>query len=185
MTTASYRLKLTRTNSLKLKVATRIPAQLVGGTAITITKASGVYTVDIDYSEMQEIISFDPAAKLFLVYDTADGYALVSLASLLTNLSAVRVVTEAGDITVAAATQLLIMNRTVDESPSNINLPASASKIGKIKIVDWKGNAGSFPHTVNPTGAEEFQGGLTEWSISGDGASAVFDPIPTGLGYAV
>lgn len=181
----SYRLKISR-NTLKLRVATRIPAQLVGGTAIRITKANGVYTFDLDYSEIEEILSFDPAAKVVLVYDAAsESYALVSLASLLTNSSAVRVVTEAGDITVANETQLLIMNRTVDESPSNINLPASASKIGEIKIVDWKGNASGFPHTVNPNGAETFNGAAATWTIGGDGASSVFDPIPTGLGYAV
>jgi len=180
----SYRLKLSR-NSLKIRVSTRIPAQLFGGTAIDVSKANGIYTVNIDYSEIQEILSFDPATKMVLVYDAASGYALVSLSSLLTNSDIVRVVTEAGDITVANKTQLLIMNRTVDESPSNIILPASASKIGKIKIVDWKANSGTYPHTVTLNGAEEFQGGLTSWSISGDGASAVFDPIPTGLGYAV
>ncbi|ANW00691.1 hypothetical protein LMTR13_11430 [Bradyrhizobium icense] len=170
---------------MKMRVAARIPAQLVGGNGIAISKANGVYTFDLDYTEYAEILSFDPATKMVLVYDAIAGYALVSLASLLTNSAAVRIVTEAGDITVANETQLLIMNRTADESPSNINLPASASKIGKIKVVDWKGNAGSFPHTVNPNGSEEFQGGLTSWSISSDGASAVFDPIPTGLGYAV
>ena len=50
----SYRLKITRP-SLKLRVTSRIPAQLVGGSGITITKASGVYTFAVDESEIQDI----------------------------------------------------------------------------------------------------------------------------------
>lgn len=179
----TLRLQLSRP-SLKLRVASRITAQLVDGTAIKITKANGVYTFDLDYSEFPALTAFDPSQKLVAVYDAINGWSVVTLASLLTNTSAVRVVTEAGDITVGANTVLLIMNRTANESPSNINLPASASKVGAIKVVDWKGNAGSYPHTVNPSGSEKFNGSATSWTIGGDGASAVFDPIPS-LGYAV
>lgn len=53
----SYRLKISR-NALKLKVATRIPAQLVGGTGIEITKANGIYTFDLNYDELQTITSY-------------------------------------------------------------------------------------------------------------------------------
>lgn len=180
----TYRLKFA-TPALKMKVATRIPAQLVGGTGITLTKSNGVYTFDLDYSEFSEIASFDPSAKDVLVFDAGLGtFDLVSLAGLLTNTSLARVVTEAGDITVGVNTQLLIMNRTADESPSNIILPSSASKVGAVKIVDWKGNAGSFPHTVTPNGSETFNGAAATWTIGGDGASSVFTPAST-LGYAV
>jgi len=48
------RLRLSR-NSLKLKVSTRIPAQLVGGTGVTITKANGIYTFDMDETEIADI----------------------------------------------------------------------------------------------------------------------------------
>jgi hypothetical protein len=50
----SYRLRISR-NALKLKVATRIPAQLVAGTGVTITKAGGVYTFDLDETEIEDI----------------------------------------------------------------------------------------------------------------------------------
>lgn len=63
MTTASYRLKLTRVNSLKLKVATRIPAQLVGGTGLEITKSNGVYTFDLTYNEIGTIAAYQDALE--------------------------------------------------------------------------------------------------------------------------
>lgn len=50
----TYRLRISRP-SLKMKVATRIPAQLVAGTGVSITKANGVYTFDLDETEIASI----------------------------------------------------------------------------------------------------------------------------------
>lgn len=50
----SYRLRISR-NALKVRTATRIPAQLVGGSGVTITKTNGVYTFDMDEGEIQDI----------------------------------------------------------------------------------------------------------------------------------
>lgn len=50
----AYRLKISR-SALKLRVATRIPAQLVAGTGVAITKANGVYTFDVDETEISDI----------------------------------------------------------------------------------------------------------------------------------
>lgn len=55
MTTQNYRLKIVRVNKLKLKSDLRIPAQLVGGTGVAITKANGVYTFDMDEAEITDI----------------------------------------------------------------------------------------------------------------------------------
>jgi hypothetical protein len=54
----SYRLKLSRP-SLKLRAATRIPAQLVGGDGITITKTAGIYTIAVDFDDLGEAV-FQP-----------------------------------------------------------------------------------------------------------------------------
>lgn len=94
-----------------------------------------------------------------------------------------RVITAAGDVTVGALDGLIILNKTVSQN-TNVNLPAGASKIGAVKIVDWKGDSGSFPITVLPNGAETFNDGQTSWPIQGAGASATFNPV-SGLGYAV
>lgn len=80
--------------------------------------------------------------------------------------------------------RLIIINKTVG-APTTVTLPGSALKLGRVKIVDFKGDASTNNITVNPDGAEKFNGALTSWVISGDGASVVFDPIPSGLGYAV
>jgi hypothetical protein len=59
----SFRLRLSR-NSLKLKVATRIPAQLVAGTGVSITKANGIYTFDLDEDEIEDIAEAAAAAAV-------------------------------------------------------------------------------------------------------------------------
>lgn len=96
----------------------------------------------------------------------------------------VQIITAPGDVTVAITDGLIILNKTLSQATA-VNLPPSATKIGRVKIVDWKGDSGSFPITVNNNGAEKFNANQASWVISGAGASDVFDPIPTGLGYAV
>lgn len=187
MTTQTYRLKISRVNSLKLKVLSKFPADVQVGNFLTLTKENGVYTFSADYSKLTPGPISDPATAYVALLDQSAGvYRLVSIASLVTGegTGAVRVVTEAGDITVSANTRLLVMNRASDESPSKINLPAAVSKVGDIKIVDWKGNASAFPHDIYPSGAETFNGAQSVWHISGNGASVALDPIPS-LGYAV
>lgn len=184
--TARIRVKVRRVSAIRTKINAPFPARVLGDVFITITKANGTYTISPDYSPLFEPPSFDPSAEYVAVQNIATGeWNRLSIATLVNNTQAtVRVVTEAGDIVVGAATQLLIMNRTVNQSPSNIILPASAQKVGKVKIVDFKGNAGTYPHTITAQGSDTFQGGLTTWTLGGDGSSVALDPIP-GIGYAV
>lgn len=179
----SYRLKISRP-ALRLRVATRIPAQFNNGIGISITKENGVYTPNLDYSDLIEITAFDAGQKLLAVYDRTTGeWGQVSFASLIAAGQTYQVVTT-GNCTVAVNDGLIIINKTVGAATA-VTLPASASKVGKVKIVDFKGDAGTNNITVTPNGAETFNGAAATWVISGDGASAVFDPIPSGLGYAV
>ncbi len=53
--TQTYRLKFATPN-LRMKVATRIPAQLIGGNAITVTKASGIYTIAVDATALDGMV---------------------------------------------------------------------------------------------------------------------------------
>lgn len=185
---ANYRLKLARVNSLKLRVSTRIPANLIGTSFITITRGdNGEYYINPDYLVLSADPISDPSNTVIAVFDEAVGFfKQMTLADVINGVgtSPIQTVTEAGDVTVLPNTRLLVMNRTVDETPSKINLPAGVSKIGDVKVVDWKGNSGTYSHDVYPNGSEKFNGNQPVWHINGDGASAVFDPIPS-LGYAV
>lgn len=184
MTQTITKLQLGRPR-LKLKAQLRIPASLIGNTGISISNNAGMLTAKLALLQFGTVASFDPSAQSILLVDANGSYELVSVATLLNNsATTVQVATGAGDIAVGVNTKLLIVSRLVDVNPSNIILPASSLKVGKLKIVDFKGNAGTFNHTVKTTGADTFQGALTQWGIAADGASIELDPIP-GTGYAV
>lgn len=186
MTTPVMKIKVLPKPVIRGKMDVRFPANVSGQAFVRIEKQAGSYTILPDYAPLGELYAFDPARQIIAVQDSVTGsWSKLAISDMLSNSAVtVRVVTEAGDIVVGPSVQLLVMNRTADESPSNVILPASSAKVGKLKIVDFKGNAGAYPHTIQTQGSDEFQGGLTEWTLSGDGASVVLDPIP-GMGYAI
>lgn len=172
--------------SLKLRVLPSYPSSIIGQSGITVAVANGVAGVTLDYTKLIEIFSFDPTQKLVAVYDpVAQAFNVVALSDLINNAGTiVQIATAAGDIAVLPNTQLLVVNRAADVNPSNIILPLASLKVGKVKIVDFKGNAGAFPHTLKTQGADTFQGGAVTWGLDGNGASVVADPI-SGTGYAI
>lgn len=91
-----------------------------------------------------------------------------------------RVITAAGDVTVAATDSLIILKKTV-AAITNFILPAETTKIGPVKIVDWDNAAASFALTITPNGTEKINGQAT-WPLLG--GSVVLTPVGTGLGYA-
>lgn len=187
MSIPTIKLKVRRKSVIKGKALVRFPANVLTDNFLTVTRENGTYTFSVDYTKLTPGPIEDPSGTFIAVLDAIAGvYKFIPLSDITngTGTGAVRIVTEAGDITVGPNTRVLVMNRIANESPSKVNLPASALKVGDIKIVDFKGNAGSFPHDVYPSGAEKFNGGLSSWQIGADGASLVFDPVPT-LGYAV
>jgi hypothetical protein len=185
MTVSQIKVKVVRNPVIKIKAVTTFPYSVAGDVAISVSTSGGAYRFKPDYTMPGEISLFDPANQVILAYDrSAKTYSIISLASLASNVSGTRVVTEAGDITVAASTRVLVMNRGTNESPSRIYVPDSDAKIGDLLVVDWKGNAGSFPHDVYMAGTDKVNGNLSSWRIGADGASVRFSPIPN-LGYAV
>lgn len=92
-----------------------------------------------------------------------------------------RVITAAGDVTVAVTDSLIVLKKTV-AAATNFIFPAESTKIGPVKIVDWNNVGGSFNLIFTPNGTEKFNGDAT-WQLFG--GSVVVTPIGTGLGYAV
>lgn len=92
MTIATYRLKFSRQNALKLKVSTRIPAQFEGGTGITVAKTNGIYTVDLNYDELGTITSYDDnlEATTYIANweSVGDDFSKISITNLKTDLTA-------------------------------------------------------------------------------------------------
>lgn len=184
MTTASYRLKLTRTNSLKLKVNTRIPAQLDVEAFLTVLRANGVYTFGVDYEILDTSLISDPTSALVAVYDQVSAsFKAGTLSALLSSTSQIEQhVTDAGPVAVLNNAGIVRVDQTAGAAIT-LTLPAAGSKTCPVLIADWKNDAGTNNITLTPSGAEKIQG-LSSWTIGGDGGSVFLRPI-SGVGYVI
>jgi hypothetical protein len=178
----AYKLKVGPAQGLKLKGPSGFALPLIGRTGLKATKTGGIWYLDLDYSSFDELTSFDAGQELVAVIDRAGVWSVVSFASLISAGQTTQIITT-GDCTVQPNDGLIIINKGTGAATA-VTLPAAANKVGKVKIVDFKGDASTNNITVSPNGSETFNGGATSWVIDGDGGSAVFDPIP-GTGYAV
>lgn len=179
----SYRLKITR-QALRLRVSTRIPAQLVVENFLTIAKANGIYTFGVDYTLLDSSAISDPAAALIAVLDqTAGIYKVGTLSAIIaSSLQIEQHITAAGPATINNNTGIVRVDQTIG-SAITLNLPAAASKTCPVLICDWKGDAGTNNITIAPNGSEKIQG-LSNWTLAGDNSSVFLRPI-AGVGYVI
>lgn len=198
---------------VKLKALVNFPAQANGRTGITVVKTSPNWFLDLDYTGFQitpTVAAGDMPNTYNLVWDEvkhtfakvpfalqatsgvsslgAQTGAIVLENTLLMTGSTLglnqtkRVITVAGDVTVANTDSLIVLNKTV-AADTIFNLPADLSKIGPVKIVDWKGIGGSQVLNIVPNGTEKING-QSSWRLLGNFGSVVLTPVGTGLGYA-
>jgi hypothetical protein len=179
----SYRLKITR-QALRLKVSTRIPAQLIANNFLTITKANGIYTFDVDYTLLDSSSIIDPATAMLAVLDESAGiYKIGSLSVLLANTSQIEQhITASGPATINNNTGIARVDQTVGAAIT-LNLPAASAKTCPVLVCDWKGDAGTNNITIAPNGSEKIQG-LSSWTLAGDNSSIFLRPI-SGVGYVI
>lgn len=175
--------------ALKDRGILKFPSLVLATTGLVVGKLAGVYTFTINLLAftLTGAVADLTAAQILIFTDNGDGtanYSRISLSDFLaTSGNNVQVITAAGPANINANANTVIVNQTVGAAIT-LNLPVASSKIGKVKIVDWKGDSDANPITVAPNGSETFNGAAATWTISGQGASAIFDPYP-GHGYAV
>lgn len=162
MTTQTYRLKIARVNSLKLKVQSKFPADVQVENFLTLTKENGVYSFGADYSKLGPGPVVDAATAYIAVEDrTAGTYRAASLASLLTSgldtdLQAIAALTGAG-----------VLVRTADNTWSLRTVTGTANQI---TVTNGDGVAGnptlSLPNALDFTGKTVTGGTFNSPAIS-------------------
>jgi hypothetical protein len=236
-----------QSRAIRLKVTTRFPALIFGGTAITVAKANGNYFVNTDFSTINPVSAIpDTPNQYVLMWDKAQNTYVLTPISLLgvtggivdaptdgavygrqsaawqkvlalaggtmtgpivlsgdptTALQATtkeyvdhavatgfvptqQIITAPGNVTVAATDGLIVINKTAGQ-PTTVTLPPAATKIGDVKIVDWKGDANANNITIVPSGSDLISG-MAQWVIAGGHGSVVLDPVVGVVnGYAV
>jgi hypothetical protein len=95
-----------------------------------------------------------------------------------------QIITGPGNVTVATTDGLIVINKTVGQATS-VFLPPAATKIGAVKIVDWKGDANVNNITIVPNGSDLISG-MPQWVLGGGHASVALNPVVGVVnGYAV
>jgi hypothetical protein len=184
MTIPLLKVKVLQRPVIRGKMDVRFPSNVAVESFLTLVKANGTYTFGVDYTLIGEAPISDPTTAMVVVLDESAGtYKLQSLSALLASTAKiVQEVTSAGPVDVLPNAGIVKVNQTVGAAIT-LNMPLAAVKTCPVKIVDWKGDAGTNNVTVALSGSDKFQGNLTSWVLSADGASVVLDPISGG--YAV
>jgi hypothetical protein len=166
---------------IKARVVTQLPAAVVAGPAMKIVNANGIYTFSLDLSQIATLSSVAPdqiSNQFVLSYNVAEASLSLLPFNIAVSDKVIVVKTDAGAVNVGEFDGIILINKGTPEA-TTINLPASDSKIGAVKIVDFAGNAGTYNITLVPSGSDVING-QTEWVIAGDGGSVVLDPVTGG-----
>ena len=174
--------------TIKLRLLTKFPALVQAATGLAVERLGRVYTFMLDWMAITEADSIpDPTSRFVVVVSgTQDDqlYERIAVDDFIASTAGnVQEITAGGAQSIEETAAVVLVNQTVGAAIT-LTLPLSAAKVGQVKVVDMKGDAGANNITVVPTGSEAFQAGLTSWTIGSNAASAVFSPIP-GTGYAV
>lgn len=171
--------------SLKLRVIPKFLAAIFSGTGTSVRKDGLATYIDWDPSLFLVLNSYDPSAYYLAVQSAVDAsFGKVTLAQLISSSQTQQIITAGSTVNVSANDGLIAINKTVG-SATTVNLPASATKVGPVKVSDFKADASTNNITVNVVGSDKLPGNRTSWTIAGDGASVVFTPLADGSGYAV
>lgn len=191
------------------RAVVQFPARAQGAGFITVTKSGGIFTIRADYTAIAALLAIPNAAtKRIVVYDTDTAqYNTVTIAQIAAAAAAIvttsgltgailntyRIVTAAGDVTVNATTdEVILLNKSVPAT-SNIILPASSARVGvPVWVKDYARNAATYPATFVLNGTETIDGlgqaaadtaGLSK--IDSNGGFKALYPLTSGGWYTL
>lgn len=185
MTTPLLKIKVLPKPIIKGKMDVRFPAKVRAENFLTIDKANGVYTFDVDYTLLNQDAIVDPTTTIVAVFDeTAGIFKQTTLSALISSAAQIEQhVTSAGPVNILPNAGIVRVDQTVGAAIT-LNMPLASAKTSPVLICDWKGDAGTNPITIALSGSDTFPGGLTTWTIDGDNGSVFLRPI-AGVGYAI
>jgi hypothetical protein len=185
MTTPILKIKVFPKPVIKGKMDVRFPANIAVEKFLTVDRANGLYTFDIDYTLLDSSAIIDPTKTFAAVFDqTAGLYKIASLSALLSSISQIEQhITDPGPVAINNNTGIVRVDQDTGAAIT-LTLPLASDKTCPVLISDWKGDAGTHNITIETSGSDTFPGGLTSWTIAADTGSVFLRPI-AGAGYVL
>lgn len=160
--------------SIRQNLQTPFPALVQGGAYISVSKSNGKFTISVDYTKLLPLQTVPDATKKLVVindvdtgvFNTFSVAAIANAAAALVNTSGLsgailnnyRVVSAAGDVTILSTDSIILLDKSAG-APTNIVLPASASRQGvPVTVKDLKGDANTNNITFVPALGETIDG---------------------------
>lgn len=168
---------------LKLRVIPKFKAALFDGFGTRARKDGLASYVDLDFSNLTALGTYDPSQQRLVAQSTVDGsIGTVTLAQVIAGSQTEQVIT-AGNFVVAPNDGTIQVNKTVGSATAGL-LPDPGSKVGDVWILDRKLDSSTNNITLTVVGAKLING-LASWVIAGDGAAVCLRPLKDGTGYAL
>jgi len=161
MTTPVLKIKVLPVPKIRGKMDVRFPGLVTATSPILLDKTGGNFTFSMDIDALSEMLE-----TIFQPFEGIEQH-----------------ITAAGPVTIWDNAGIVRVDQTVG-APITLNMPLASAKTCPVKIIDWKGDAGTNPITIALSGSDKYQGNLTSWVLDADGASIALDPI-TGVGYGI
>lgn len=183
--TTQISVKLIKRPTVKAAVLPRFPATVATEKFLKVMRANGVYTFDIDYTQLDPTAFSDPANTYVAVLDAVLGsYKVTTLSALISGTIGIEQhVTAPGPVTVLNNAGIVRVDQTVGAAIT-LDMPLSSAKTCPVLIQDWKADSDVNNISVVLAGSDKFPGGLTTWTIAAQGASLRLSPVP-GVGYVI
>jgi hypothetical protein len=168
---------------LKLRVTPKFKAALFDGTGTKARKDGLASYVDLDFTALTHLGSYDPSTQLLIAQSTVDGtFGTVTIAQVIAGAQTEQVIT-AGDFVVAPNDGTIQVNKTVGAATAGL-LPDPALKVGDVWILDRKKDSSTNNITLTVASGKLING-YASWVIAGDGAAVCLRPLKDGTGYAL
>lgn len=172
---------MTQVANIRVNVSAPFPATVKGGGPVGISKANGIWTVQLNYGALAELpLAGDPANSVVLIFNVVTGvYSLVPISAVNGSKVVTTLVAGASPYTALPTDEVLL----IENVPFTVNVDWS-TRTKALRVVDASGAASvGSPITITPAAGQTQLASLNySYLIDGAGGSITLTPLPNQTG---
>jgi hypothetical protein len=168
--------------NIRTNMSAPFPATVKGGGAVTVSKANGIWTVQLNYGllALQQALVGDPANSYVLVWNALTGvYTVVPMSAVSGSKVVKQLASAASPYTVLPTDEVLL----IENVPFTVNVDWS-TRTKALRVVDASGAASvGSPITITPAAGQTQLASVNySYLIDGAGGSITLTPLPNQTG---